>query len=68
MMVVSAKAQIFLEENANNNRSSYENIENIGIMPNHGVENDQANYVPTSEGILLLAILGGAYLLKKRNK
>lgn len=66
-MAVSAKAQIFLEESSSSSRSYTENPSDVGIMPNHGVEFDQANYVPAGSGILMLAALGGAYLLGKRN-
>jgi LPXTG-motif cell wall-anchored protein len=34
----------------------------------HGSGDDQTNYLPLGEGILLLAALGGAYLLGKRRK
>ena len=32
----------------------------------HGSEDDQTNYIPIGNGILLLAALGGAYLVKKK--
>lgn len=68
MMAVSAKAQIFLEEDANSNRSTYGSSEDIGVMPSHGVEFDQTNYVPLGSGVILLTALGGTYLLKKERK
>ena len=60
----AAQAQIFLEEgDANDNRAV---SQDWGVVPIHGVTQDQANYVPVGSGIALLAALGGAYLLKKK--
>ena len=63
----AAQAQIFLEDVDASNRSSYSS-EGIGVMPIHQVEYDQADFVPLGSGALLLAALGGAYLLGKKRK
>lgn len=65
LMAGSAQAQIFLEEESQSARSSYSS-EEIGTMPYHQVEHDQANYVPVGSGIMLLTAIGGAYLIGKR--
>lgn len=67
VLAVSARAQIFLEDGSTSNRTS-PSSEDIGVIPYHGVENDQAGYVPTGSGIALLAALGGAYLLNRKKK
>lgn len=65
-MGIAAHGQIYLEGESSN-RSSYQGDE-IGIMPYHQVEHDQSNFVPLGTGILLLAALGGAYLLGNKMK
>ncbi len=62
------RAQVFImEEDENQYRNVFGNGEwNNTIL--HGSPDDQTNYVPLGDGLLLLAALGGAYLLKKRNK
>ena len=69
IMASSAQAQVFITEN------DYENprdgIETEwGVIPQQWITNDQANdFAPLGDGVLLLATLGGVYLLKrKRNK
>lgn len=34
----------------------------------HGSSDDQTNYVPIGNGVLLLAAMGGAYLVGRRKK
>ena len=66
---VPAKAQIFLDDEDMNVRGDGSGNMDIGnIIPQHGVEWDQANYLPVGEGVLLLGLLGGAYLLGKKRK
>ena len=68
---MTVKAQIFLDDEDMNVRGNGNGNMDIGnIIPQHGVDWDQANYTPVGEGILLLSVLGGAYLLgkKKGNK
>ena len=63
-LALTAQAQIFLEEGeTNDNRAP---AEDWGVVPYHGVTHDQADYVPAGSGIMMLAVLGGAYLLGKK--
>ena len=65
----AAMAQIFLDDESLTNRGWLGDMDELGnIIPFHEVEWDQANYAPTGGGILLLTVLGGAYLLGKRRK
>ena len=61
------RAQVFImEEDENQYRNVFGNGEwNNTIL--HGSPDDQTNYVPLGGGLLQLAALGGAYLLKKKN-
>lgn len=69
LLSVPASAQIFLDDEDMNKRGSGDGNMEIGnIIPQHGVEWDQANYTPVGEGILLLSVLGGAYLIGKKRK
>ena len=68
-LAVPAKAQVFLDDEDMNVREHGDGNMDIGnIIPQHGVEWDQANYTPVGEGVLLLGLLGGAYLLGKKRK
>ena len=63
------RAQVFVMEEDENARVN--NVFGNGEWNNvivHSSPDDQTNYVPLGDGLLLLAALGGAYLLKKRNK
>ena len=65
----AAMAQIFLDDESLTNRGWLGDMDELGnIIPFHEVEWDQANYAPTGGGILLLTVLGGAYLLGKKRK
>lgn len=68
LMVVPATAQIFLDDESLTNRMG--EMDELGnIVPFHGVEWDQANqFAPIGGGVLLLTVLGGAYLLGKSHK
>ena len=63
-------AQVFIMEEDENDR--VDNVFGNGQWNNiivHGSPDDQTNWVPLGEGILLLSALGGAYLLKlKKSK
>ena len=62
------RAQVFImEEDENQYRNVFGNGEWNNVIT-HGSADDQTNYVPLGDGLLLLAALGGAYLLKKKNK
>ena len=65
LMSASADAQVFLL-GEDNHRQDIDNI--YGFIPENGVEYDQGEYLPTGGGALLLAALGGAYLVGKRRK
>jgi len=62
-------AQVFIMEEDENDRVN--NVFGNGEWNNiivHGSADDQANFVPLGEAVLLLSALGGAYLLKKRKR
>ena len=63
------RAQVFIMEEDENDRVTnvFGNGERNNIIV-HGSADDQTNWVPLGEGILLLSALGGAYLLRKKNK
>ena len=62
------RAQVFImEEDENEFRNVFGNGEWNNVI-HHGSLDDQTNYLPLGEGILLLSALGGAYLLGKRKK
>ena len=61
------RAQVFVMEEDENQR--VENVFGNGEWNNiivHGSADDQTNWVPLGEGVMLLAALGGAYLLRKK--
>ena len=69
LLAAPAMAQIFLDDESLTNRGWLGDMDELGnIIPFHEVEWDQANYTPAGGGILLLTVLGGAYLLGKRRK
>ena len=60
-------AQVFIMEEDENDRVT--NVFGNGDWNNiivHGSADDQSNWVPLGEGVMLLAALGGAYLLRKK--
>ena len=62
------RAQVFImEEDENEFRNVFGNGEWNNIIV-HGSADDQTNWVPLSEGILLLSALGGVYLVRKLKK
>lgn len=68
-LAASLRAQVFIMEEDENQR--VDNVFGNGQWNNiivHGSTDDQMNYMPLGEGILLLAALGGAYLINKRKK
>ena len=69
MTTGTAMAQIFLDDESLTNRGWLGDMDELGnIIPFHEVEWDQANFTPTGGGILMLTVLGGAYLLGKRRR
>ena len=63
-------AQIFLDDESLTYREGWlGQMDELGnIIPFHEVDWDQANFAPTGGGILLLGLLGGAYLVGKKRK
>lgn len=76
MLVFSAKAQVFVLEEDGNNRDGGKPIE--FIVPDHFGNDDQTPgengddpvppHAPLGSGVIVLAGLGGAYLLGKKRK
>ena len=66
MAVVPLKAQIFIADDEFEGTMRLAESEYVLVVPNQSSDADQ--YLPLGDGVLLLAGLGGAYLLKKRNK
>ena len=61
------RAQVFIMEEDENDRVN--NVFGNGEWNNiivHGSPDDQTNWVPLGEAVLLLTALGGAYLLRKK--
>ena len=67
LAVAPLRSQIFiLSEEEMNTRATTE-VPPLGVLvPNQDVPNDQ--FVPLGEGVLLLAGMGGAFLVAKRKK
>lgn len=60
---------IYTEEDAGLNPRSGIKSDQLGVMvPMQGVDADQWKLAPLGNGIMLLAGLGGAYLLGKKRK
>ena len=71
LLASTAPAQVFMTEDDDNLRVEEGDMDVFGRIPYHGVDYDQANaYAPVGEGIMLLTVLGGAYLVgrNRRNK
>jgi hypothetical protein len=69
LMALPMRSQVFLtQEDLDSERMGQ--WEDIGlIIPIHEQDFDQAEeYVPVGSGLAVLAMLGGAYLLGKKNK
>ena len=69
MVAGSAFAQVIItDEDVNHNRATRD-AEEFGVMvPMQKFDGDQWKVAPLGNGILLLAGLGAAYLVKKRKK
>lgn len=65
MISLTATAQVFVLGEDNNRQGTDINGEHSNVIY-HGSTNDQTNYVPMGSGTLLLAALGGVYLLRKK--
>ena len=63
------RAQVFIMEEDENDRVT--NVFGNGDWNNiivHGSPDDQSNWVPLGEAVLLFTALGGAYLVRKLKK
>lgn len=65
MMGLSASAQVFVLGEGNKRQNTDINGEYSNVIT-HGLTEDQTNYVPVGSGSLLLAAMGGAYLIGKK--
>lgn len=67
-MVTATNGQIFETEGDVSSRYGIEDPTGNGIIPLNGGILDQTNeiYTPVGSGVMLLAALGGAYLLAKK--
>ena len=67
-MTTASNGQIFVMEDDATTRFGTEVYNPDGVIPLNGSLDDQTNeiYTPLGSGIMLLAALGGAYLLKKK--
>lgn len=63
-MAFTAKAQIFMMDGDENYREPEDPAVFVNLPSNYGEGTDW--YTPLGDGIMLLAALGGAYLLGKR--
>ena len=70
LTVGSAFSQVILtDEDVNHNRAQGTTPENFGVMvAGQGLDIDQYKYTPLGSGVLLLAGLGAAYLIKKKRQ
>ena len=69
LLAGAANAQVFTMTEEENDRAAGDMDAVLGRISYHGVEYDQANdFAPVGEGMLLLTVLGGCYLLGKRKK
>ena len=69
MTVGSAFSQVILtDEDVNHNRAQQDPSEFGVMVPGQGLAMDQYKYSPLGNGVLLLAGLGAAYLIKKKKQ
>ena len=66
MAVVPMKAQVFIADDEFEGMMRKNDPDFALVSPIQGLSTDQ--FTPIGNGLLLLAGLGGAYLLRKRNK
>lgn len=67
LMVGSSKAQVFIADDEFEGMMRKQDPEFTLFVPHLATDADQS-YTPVGSGVLLLAGLGGAYLLTKRKK
>jgi hypothetical protein len=61
-------AQVFIMENESNLREDTEDVLGWPVNPQNGYGTSNDEYTPVGDGLLLLAALGGAYLMKKKKE
>ena len=66
MAVVPLKAQVFIADDEFEGMMRLSESDFVLVVPQQASDADQVT--PIGNGVLLLAGLGGAYLLRKRNK
>lgn len=67
MIATASQAQILVMEGEQNNlRNVTTDNGDLNNVLFHESQNDQTNFTPLGDGIMLLAALGGAYLVGKR--
>ena len=67
MIATSTQAQILVMEGEQNNlRNVTTDNGDLNNVLFHESQNDQTNFTPLGDGIMLLSLLGGAYLVSKR--
>ena len=67
MIATSMQAQILVMEGEQNNlRNVTTDNGDLNNVLFHESQNDQTNFTPLGDGIMLLSLLGGAYLVSKR--
>lgn len=66
MTVAPLKAQVFIADDEFEGMMRLAESEYVLVVPNQASDADQ--FTPIGDGVLLLAGLGGAYLLRKRKK
>lgn len=62
-----SQAQVFIMENESNLREDTEDVLGWPVNPQNGYGTSNDEYTPVGDGILLLAALGSAYLLRKKS-
>ena len=63
-----SQAQVFIMENESNLREDTEDVLGWPVNPQNGYGTSNDEYTPVGDGLLLLAALGGAYLVRKLKK
>ena len=63
-----SQAQVFIMENESNLREDTEDVLGWPVNPQNGYGTSNDEYTPVGDGLLLLAALGGDYLMKKKKK
>ena len=67
-MALTTKAQVFMLDGDENYRDPEDPAVFAGLPSDFGLGADWYLYTPVGDGFVLLAALGGAYLLRKKKK